>query len=346
MDYGWRVELSACLFSLALILPMTDYKLASWWHLTTWFCLAFGFLVSPKSLKSRWVGVGVIVICLSAIIAIPGTIWWGDHKLPQTTIIALLTLPLVVFYLANNQHRVFAYLRPVFFIHAGVTVWHGLFIDGRASGITGNPNPAGAFLVLGSVYFLCGKNKWLALPLMGALPFTGARWSLFVVLAIIIGLTIARHLNWRYMASALILGAFIWILAGDSLAEKYRVPELSLIPVHLNGDISARLPLIRTPSFAPRGHTDDGPPNETPHNVPLRMAVETGILSGLAWALLGGLALWRTPRFDVSWWLLLAVVMLSMFYYFPWIERMGGFWWLLIGWRFMLQNQQPTELKL
>lgn len=328
-----RSSIAAAWFATALVLQMTNPVLSSWVLVLTWGLMAGGVLIAPRSIGPRWVYAGLLLIIASAFAAIPGTYLWGDSKPVQTAIIALLTAPLIIYYLANNAHVVFRCLQPVWLIHAGFVLFQGFTQAGRASGITSNPNPAGAFLVLGAIFFLAGKQKWLALPLIAALPITGARWSVVVLTAIILGMVVSGHLSWRYVGFIAVISIILVGFGYGLISENYRIDEMSFIPVNINRDISARMPLIRVPSFAPRGHTDDGYPKETPHNVPLRMSIETGILSGLAWMVITGWALWKGPRGDVGWWLLMGLFALSQFYYFPWIERMGGFWWLLIGWR-------------
>jgi len=96
------------------------------------------------------------------------------------------------------------------------------------------------------------------------------------------------------------------------------------------------------------------------HNVPLRIAVENGIIAAIIWLGVTGKALLPIRRLNLggkrgvrhihndngketavrglqgdsqAWWLLLGVVLLSLLDYYMWMGHLGGFWWLLVGLR-------------
>jgi len=161
------------------------------------------------------------------------------------------------------------------------------------------------------------------------------------------------------------LGATILLCAATVVAVAlftplgYRVSTLdsfAAVAHTVNGEVQARMVVPHIPSVLPHGVAD----HPGLHNVPLRMAVESGILAAMVWLGITGWALWprggakqrvrqgndqpvsknasmalseRSDRFGASWWMLLALALLSLLDYYTWMGHLGGFWWLLVGMR-------------
>ena len=344
LNWGWSTRPEPY-FATAIGLSLTTPNLTSMVWPLSWAFMGFGVYFARKDQGPAVAWLGIWFIVASTLAAIPGTLIWGDDKLPATLILALSTLPLVAYYVIHGAERVVAWLVPLFLIEAGVVLVQGLVLRSiRPAGLAENPNVAAGFLALGAVYLLSGRHKWLSIPMMAALPFTGARFVLVIMVAMIGLMLIRRYVPSRLVATTAMTVAVVVVLGWDAVAAGFRLDDggftrgdgtvvQSGVASRIISDLKHRLPIIRIPTLAPRGHTDDGFPSETPHNVPLRMSIETGILSGAVWLLLTGWALLRRPRYDAAWWMLLALAMMAQLYYWPWIGPIGAFWFLLVGWR-------------
>lgn len=258
-------------------------------------------------------------------------------------------------------------------VYQAFTRWHidsdsGIMVrEGAVSGLSHNTNLAAGFLVLGIVYLLTLDNrwKWLAVPLILALVLTGSRWGGLVGGAAVLALVFSGRLDWRPPVAA-IAGIFLlifalWLTLPDwSYGVSGFDSLVAFVDPVRNGEVTQRLGVPHIPSILPRGVAQ----HPGLHNVPLRIAYENGILAASLWLGVTGKALWPHRRqehcakegarrgnapliletaptgltrrfngFTASWWLLLALVMLSMLDYFMWMGHLGGFWWLLIGLR-------------
>ncbi len=202
----------------------------------------------------------------------------------------------------------------------------------------------------------------MAMPLIFAVPFTGSRWAAIVCVVLILGLVAARRLPLKVLpigvAIAFSILMTMWV-AG--FRANYGLAGLDSVGAMLSpyDEIAARLAMPHLPSPLPRGVAE----HPGLHNVPLRIAYENGILAALVWLGVTGKALWtgrrqqlggepvvrhsrqdysgaktariglewRQMRFGAVWWVLLAVVLLSLLDYYAWMGHLGGFWWLTIG---------------
>jgi O-antigen ligase len=200
------------------------------------------------------------------------------------------------------------------FAHAGM--------DGRGALPQLGPNAAGTVLLIASLLsftlFVGGQGRWRHLgalaqiPILAGLLATESRgawlgWAVGVVaLAVLVGMG-ARHMRWHVWAAAGVLAAAV-ALAGawqPDLAQRAR----SMLVLEMNRDrlllwqaswqmfedhpwwgvgfgaFSQVFPAYRLP----------GDPNVLPpfaHNLPLSMAVETGVLGLLTFAALAVAAMW------------------------------------------------------
>ena len=62
----------------------------------------------------------------------------------------------------------------------------------------------------------------------------------------------------------------------------------------------------------------------------MRMAAESGVISAVIWVSLSLWALTRM-RYTPAWWLMLAIVLLSMLDHYTWRPHLMGFWFLALG---------------
>lgn len=284
-----------------------------------WLSLPFLGVARPSRVL---LGLFTLIIA-SAWLSVPLSALFGGN-LAGTLWLAILTTVLAPLAWIRDIKAVLLWLTPVWLVQAGVSLYQWLFTDAtRVNGIAENTNAGAAFLLLGCVYLMNGNSraKWLILPMVAALPFTGSRWVAVVAAVVVLGLFARRYVDWRYIAIGVVVTLVLVMAVGWSdIAATFQRP--STLSVHVGGfESQPDLP----PSWIPRGFYDSGI-----HIVPWRMAHETGILSGLAWVAATAYGLWSRPRFDYRWWLLLTVALLSAMYYFTWIGPVGWAWWLLV----------------
>jgi hypothetical protein len=247
-------------------------------------------------------------------------------------LLAFFTTVLFPLLWVKDIKPIFYWLIPGWFLQASVMAWQW-FAEGasRAGGIALNANAGSAFLLLGAIFLMHDKRlRWLSVPLLVAIPFSGSRWVVLVG-AVVFGLIfLSKRVPWRYVAVGAAAALMILVSAQHSeLARAYRVNANHAY------DVERRANPAETQSLSiliPRGFHDTGI-----HNLSLRMVDETGLLSALAWVFVGGIALWRTPRYGASWWAMLAICLLSVMYYHVWIGPMGSFWWLLADKRYIIK---------
>jgi len=332
---------SGC-FALYLVSNLMIKSFASNWLAVGWLALFAGCFLSPMSLKPRLVFFGLVVLLASHALAIPGSIIWGSGNWELTAGVVFWMGPSLLLYVSDGTRYVFAWLVPVWIVHAALIIWAGFtgwrLAEGEVvpaqlspSGISHNPNIAAGFLVLGIVYLLTrrGYIRLLATPLLVALLFTGSRWGLLVCGMVIIGLIINRTVSWQWVAGLVLAGIVAVGVVGAVTPANYMLAGYSSVGAVIEpagGDVLARLAVPHLPSILPKGVAE----NAGLHNVPLRIAVESGIIAALLWVGITGMAL-VGQRHTVGWWLLLAILLLSMLDYYTWMGHLGGFWWLLIG---------------
>lgn len=321
---GIKAHIGGALCAATFAIYLHSPSVGSVWFLLAFLALWLALLFLPASRPAPIMITCALVIVGSAWVAVGIAIWTGFWPF-QTLLLAFLTTVLFPLLFVANPAFILRWLIPVWLIHAGVSL--AQWLDGvyRVTGISSNANVGSAFLLLGCVYLLNGHHRarWLMIPLVTALPFTGSRWVAVVASLILVTFFLSGKADWRYIALGIALTTAIVLIVGwRDIYESYNRP--STLMAHLNG-LEYQTQLALPPSWTPRGFYDSGI-----HNVPWRMMHETGILSGLAWmgATLYGL-LWK-PRFDNRWWLLLTVALLSVMYYHTWVGPLGGFWWLLV----------------
>ena len=334
---------SAPLIAVGLGLQFTDPRLNSPILALALVAMGAGFLMARKTPRPLWawglfaVMVGTTIAAIPA--AIPAAIVRG-HELPQTVILAVLTIPVACLFFIDDVKRVAWCLLPVVLVHAGMVYWDGWQgIGPRATGMTTSPNAAAGMLVIGTVALLTtpGRHRLLAIPLALAVAMTGARWASAVTLVVAFWVLLRTSSGKQPAVGAVALGLMLAFDLGGLRSAFMGGPLIA--------DLGIRWPLHGAPPILPTGYMDPsggvGSHFMTPHNVPLRMAYETGLLSAAAWLILS-LGAMLHQRGQTGWWLLLAVVALSTAYYWTWVGPLGGIWALLIGSQLQF-HRQPQE---
>jgi hypothetical protein len=344
-----RQNLSAASFAVALVFVLTDPPLLSarfFYYLTF---LYLGYRFAPiKTYWSKEVAL-CAVIAISAVAAIPVSAFIDGRSPFGSAFNAGLTLLLFPMLFVQNVKRIFYALIPAWFLQAGMMVWQWFIqgrMDGRAEGLAfTNDNAGSAFVLLGILFLLNQPRlRWLAVPLIIVIPFSGSRWTIIVGLVLLIGLFASRRIPWRWVLVGIVAGL---MLVGVTQWERLNIATRGGNALQQSGqDATGRLaggaPILTPMLLLPQGFLPFSPL----HDVPLRMALETGLLSALAWVAVGILVLYRKPRHGYTWWMMLAVCLLSIMYYHTWIGMTGAFWWLLVGNNTLsdgVANEPPTQ---
>lgn len=307
-------------------------------------CVFLGFYYAPRKVSISLVVILGLIIVGSAFIAIPVSLFVEGRNPPATAFLAMLTALLFPLLWIANVERIFYALIPGWFLQASVMAWQW-FIEGvqRAGGIAENENAGSAFLLLGALFLLNHPRlKWLAVPMLLAIPFSGSRWVAIVGVGLIGMLFISHRINWKWMLVGITVGFFaLFSVQYSQIQNAYRVSTTVKTTMERNGhDIQSRLEahgLYFPIMIFPLGWIDS-----PLHNVPLRMSVETGLISGLAWLGVGIIVLYRRPRYSWAWWGMAAICLLSVMYYHTWIGPLGAFWWLLAA-QLMSESSKKGE---
>ena len=377
--YAHRHHIPSALFALSLTGSLAMHSFTSPWMWVSWLALGFGAILSlidQPFRKGPWpVFYGLIGLLVLVFAAIPGSLLWGSGNWILSTGVALWMAPSILFYLTSNGSRVFSWLVPVWLFQAGLVLYQGFTRWALADngmiyirnpypvGFTLNCNLTAGFLCLGIIYLLTTRYKVLSLPLILAMLMTGSRWAAMVCFAVILLMAVTRRLSLKALvggclAMLVAVGGILAISPTSMIGVAGFDSLTAVLDPFTNGQISGRLAVPHIPSLLPTGIAE----HPGLHNVPLRIAVENGILAALMWvgvtayALLGAHvakipcgpaasakdsgvmdadnALRGSQRhFSAAWWMLLALGMLSLLDYYTWMGHLGGFWWLLVGMR-------------
>jgi hypothetical protein len=124
---------------------------------------------------------------------------------------------------------------------------------------------------------------------------------------------------------------FITVVGVGLVGGGYQIAGYGSITAAFNPmvtDVGVRLAIPHLPTFLPHGVAE----HPGLHNVPLRIAIENGVIAAGIWVGITGWALVsRDSGQPLHRWLLITLVLLSVLDYYTWMGHLGGFWWLLIG---------------
>lgn len=364
----WARNAAPAFLALYLISNVLLRSFTDVWLFIGWASLCAGVILGGVSLGPVKAFAALITLLVFHALAIPGSILWGSGNWELTAGVVLWMAPALFLYLAKDAARVFEWLIPAFFLHAAWIMWEAL-AAGQNTGMANNANLAAGFLLIGTVYLMTNQKGWWAIPLLVALLLTESRWAMVVAAALLPAMVISRTIPWRpvFLATVGLIVAFL--LFGTFGPMGYQIGgygSLTQILKVVPADIGSRLAVPHIPSFLPSGVAE----HPGLHNVPLRIAVENGLLAACLWVIITAVALKpfnanakahisnrgheyepqvlpsnnanKKQRNDekrsnlphkikTHRWLLLTLVLLSVLDYYTWMGHLGGFWWLLIG---------------
>jgi len=340
---AWAKNAAPAFLALYLMSNILVRSFTDIWLFVGWTALCAGVICGGWSTKRHTVFWGLIVLLLFHALAIPGSLIWGIGNWEFTAGVLLWMAPAMLLYLASDAHRVFVWLIPAFLLHASIVIVEGMtdwyligeimIRRGNNTGLTNNPNLAAGLLAIGIVYLMASKRpvfQALSLPLVVALLFTGSRWGILVPVAVIGVMALTGTVHWKVLAGG-ILALFVTVIGVGLVGGGYQIAGYGSITAALNPivtDVGVRLAIPHLPTFLPHGVAE----HPGLHNVPLRIAVENGIIAAGIWVVITGWALIsKNDKQPLYRWLLITLVLLSVLDYYTWMGHLGGFWWLLIG---------------
>ena len=340
---AWARNAAPAFLAFYLVSNLMLRSFTDLWMFLGWTALCAGVICGGCSKGSQTVFWGLLALLVFHAAAIPGSLIWGAGNWEFTAGVVLWMAPAMLLYLATNAQRVFVWLIPAFLVHAALVIVEGfthwylignvMVRQGTNTGLTNNPNLAAGFLAIGIVYLMASKRplfQALSLPLLVALLFTGSRWGIMVPMAVIGVLALSGAIPWRVLAGG-ILALFITVVGVGLIGGGYQIAGYGSIASAFNPvvtDVGVRLAIPHLPSVLPHGVAE----HPGLHNVPLRIAIENGIIAAGIWVGITGWALVsRDSGQPLHRWLLITLVLLSVLDYYTWMGHLGGFWWLLIG---------------
>ena len=325
----------ALYFTASLLLRSFD----SMWLPIGWMALGSGFVIAGWSIKPRAAFWGLVLLLVFHALAIPGSLLWGNDNWELTMGALLWMTPNILLFASRATLSVFAWLMPAVFVHAGLILWHGLtawtWVDGvlvrqgAHTGLSHNKNLAAGFLAIGIIYLMTTRFRWLSLPLVVALLFTGSRWGLLVTVMVLIAMMVTKRVSWRPLMGVVVVVTATVLLLGWLTPSPYAIvgyDSFASAAYSARDNIQGRIAVPHIPSLLPRGVAE----HPGLHNVPLRLAVENGVQAAMVWV---GITVWALTRRRLSteWWLLLTVVMLGLLDYYTFQGGHLPYWWMLIG---------------
>lgn len=212
------------------------------------------------------------------------------------------------------------WLVPTYAAHAGLIFLQAAQGVYRPSGIAITAPLAGGLLAVGTIYALSQpKLRPLAPVLFAATVFTGSRWAVVVAVVAVGAMILAGKVSSRPLIVALGI-----VAVGVVVGIGFQRDGFGMWTQHA----IYRLVLDQWPSLLPGGILAEFGGN---HNTLTRIATEAGLLAGLAWLSLLGLAIWRGAT-HTGWWLLCVLSGLGIMDYYIWRPmQLAPLFWLLIG---------------
>ncbi len=280
------------------------------WLFIGWTSLCIGMILGGVHRGPSIVFGSLIALLGFHALAVPGSLLWGSGNWELTAGVVMWMAPALLLYLASDPERVFHWLIPAWLVHSGLVIWQGftnwtpagdvILWKGNPSGLASNDNLAAGFLALGIVYLLTTPRKWLTAPLLAALLFTGSRWGIMVVAAIILALVLSRTISFRPVIAICALLIGVVVVLGTFTPHGYVLAGINSFAAIANAvttDVGVRLAIPHLPTLLPSGVAE----HPGLHNVPLRIAVENGLIAAGLWILITGWALLKPSlnnRFD------------------------------------------------
>jgi len=295
---------------------------------------------------SKYVYIPMLVIVGSVIISS----FVNGEELIKTAANTLFILTLLMLYAASRAlgEDILIAFAPAVIIEAVSCVVMGIMNAGvRTGGIishSGNYDIATGLLVFGTVVSAVKKQWWLSAIAITGLFFTGAEEGIFCVGVLALVLIAKRDWGKKLLLPA---GVFIILLAiciplGIPQQLYGRTPKMVLSATDAitleNGWIEKAdsilvgkpsheyIPAIQNFKFFGHGYNINKFYVGIPHNVPLIILDQIGILAVLAWLWIMGYCLIKTKwRYAI-----IGLLALSTFDHFIWTQ-IAPWWWCLVG---------------
>ncbi len=291
----WARNAAPAFLALYLVSNLLVRSFADVWLFIGWASLCAGVIAGGWSKGSSRAFYALLTLLIFHGLAIPGSMLWGSGNWELTAGVLLWMAPALLLYLVKDAERVFTWLIPAFLVHAAWIMFDEAsngHLEGSlvATGISNNPNLAAGFLIIGIIYLLTNGKGWLAIPLLAALMLTESRWGIAVIMFLMPAMALSRVISWRPLLLGLVSVIGTVLLFGAMNPSGPQIAgydSLAALSSTLGTDIGVRLAIPHIPSFLPSGVAE----HSGLHNVPLRIAVENGILAAGLWIVITGWAL-------------------------------------------------------
>lgn len=300
-----------------------------------WAFLGIAFGLSRKSIGNKWVFTGLLFLLGSQALAIPGSIWWGRGYWEMTLYHTVWIIPFILLYLLNVGEKVYLWLIPILLLHSSFIILENLVnnfgVTDSRIGLLDNANPSAALLTIGIVFLLNTKFRGITPLLVVALFLNGQRsglGSLAIMITILTLVSLVKR-QWAVLLGILIVvGVGLSILISSDYGDKASVWSGNTLDRGLD-DIGIRWESTDLPSIWPKGLTH----SKGLHALVQRIAVELGIFAAIVWTIITAYSLLQKPWFNLSWWTLLSMVVISITEYSMFLGPLAALWWLTIGLR-------------
>ena len=299
---------------------------------------AAAIYLGRHTIGPRLLFLGLLSIPLAWVLAIPLASTLGFGLPVASSIIAGWWALMALIYWASPTQAALIYVIPAWLLNASITIYQGLTIPGRSAAFTDSSNVSAGFLVMGVVYTLTTRLRWLALPMGAAVPFTGSRLASIALLIVLTGM-LARHSAPRQLIVAcVVVLAIVSFTFQSGVADNYRVESgITETIMEALEDIEVRILEGESKKAQPQylGILPAGYMGAVgTHSVFLRMIFEIGVIQAAIFLWVTVWALWHRPRFDVTWWMLVAFMLLGLLDYYSWMPyTISAFWWVLVAMR-------------
>ena len=307
-------SLAALAVAAAVIVSATSGSIYSMAMPATWALLGLAAVVRPQ-LGPVPVFVGIAFLVLSYAGAIPFA-----ADVPNTGTVLIVLIPMLALYTLADA-RSLKWVAAFGVLHGAAVIGEGLAGAPRPDGLMHNPNGAAGLLTVTAVLLARRGSLWAIIPL-AAIAFTGSRWAAVVVAGVIGAMLLTGPLSWRRLTVtgsaagiAVLLAAWLGML--DSLLRLDT----------LGADIAARSVVPDGVGLIPQGAVATA----GLHAVPVRIAVEAGLLAGAVWFAVVGYGMGRRPRLTPSWWALLSLGALGVMDYYIWLGQLMPLLFLVLG---------------
>jgi hypothetical protein len=105
----------------------------------------------------------------------------------------------------KERQVILYWLIPVWLAQAGLMAYQWAIVPYRSAGLAHNANAGSSFLLLGAIFLIHQPRlRWLAVPLLVAIQFSGSRWVLLAGIGVFGLMFLFKHVHWKWSALAII----------------------------------------------------------------------------------------------------------------------------------------------